>query len=157
MSESAGTGGEQAAAADEVRRGHRLLPHTADIRLEAWGPSPAECLEEAVAALAESFVDVSNIGETTSLPIDLARAEDREGMLVALLDEALFVIDVFGTAPVAAHLSVRGQGGLTGTFETVPVSEATQIGSAPKAVARSGLSFARDPEDGWRCVATIDV
>ena len=155
MSESAGAGSGPSPGAE--RRGHRLLPHTADIRLEAWGPSPSVGLEAAVAALAESFVDVSNIGETMSLPIDLPRAEDREGMLVALLNEALFVIDVFGTAPVAAHLSVRGQGGLTGTFETVPVSESTKIGSAPKAVARSGLSFARDPEDGWRCVATIDV
>ena len=143
--------------APEAQRGHRLLPHTADIRIEAWGPSPAECCEEAVAALAESCFDTSEVSEPRSLPVDLPRAADREQLLVALLDEALYTIDVFGAVPIAAHLSVRGQGGLTGTFETMPVSAARQVGSAPKAVARSDLSFERDPALGWRCVATIDV
>lgn len=138
-------------------RGHRLLPHTADIRLEAWAPSSAACLEEAVAALAEAFVDVTRAGKASSLPVDLPRAAEPEDMLVALLDEALFAIDVLGSVPVGAHLETRGQGGLTGAFETVPVTSVTQVGSAPKAVARSGLVFRPESSGTWRCTATVDV
>lgn len=141
----------------QPRRGHRLLPHTADVRLEAWAPSSASCMEEAVAALAEAFVDVAGAGETSTLPVDLPRAAEPEDMLVALLDEALFAIDVLGSVPVGAHLQTRGQGGLTGTFETVPVADVTQTGSAPKAVARSGMVFRPDSSGTWRCTATVDV
>ncbi|HEV8559398.1 MAG TPA: archease [Actinophytocola sp.] len=38
-------------------RGHRAVPHTADIRIEAWAPTREACLGEAVAALVESFAD----------------------------------------------------------------------------------------------------
>jgi SHS2 domain-containing protein len=38
-------------------RGHRTLPHTADVILEAWGPDLATCCEEAVAALVETYAD----------------------------------------------------------------------------------------------------
>jgi SHS2 domain-containing protein len=35
-------------------RGHRSLPHTADVIIDAWGPDQAACYEEAVAALVET-------------------------------------------------------------------------------------------------------
>jgi hypothetical protein len=47
-------------------QGHRTLPHTADVILEAWGPDLATCCEEAVAALVETYADsrsVTIVGE----------------------------------------------------------------------------------------------
>ena len=38
-------------------RGHRNLPHTADVIIEAWGPDLAACAEEAVAALIETYAN----------------------------------------------------------------------------------------------------
>jgi hypothetical protein len=40
-------------------RGHRVLPHTADVIVEAWGPDLVSCCEEAVAGLAALYVDAT--------------------------------------------------------------------------------------------------
>ena len=35
--------------------GHRVVPHTADVIVEAWGASMLECMEEAVWALVDNL------------------------------------------------------------------------------------------------------
>ena len=40
-------------------RGHRTVPHTADLRIEAWAPTREECLAEAVRGLVDSFAVVA--------------------------------------------------------------------------------------------------
>ena len=41
------------------RCGHTSVPHTADLRIEAWGPTREDCIAEAVRGLVESFADVN--------------------------------------------------------------------------------------------------
>ncbi|MDT0468626.1 archease [Streptomyces gibsoniae] len=43
----------------EGESGHRALPHTADVRVEAWGTTQEQCLEEAALGLVEFFADTS--------------------------------------------------------------------------------------------------
>jgi len=135
--------------------GHRLLPHTADVRLSAWGPTREACLDQAVRALAEVFVEVPAGVATARVPVRLPPAFDAE-LLVALLEEVLFVVDVRGLVPVAARVEV-GPDGLRGWFAAVGLGGLEQVGSVPKAIARSDLEFGRDDAGTWRAVVTVDV
>lgn len=38
--------------------GHRTVPHTADLRIEAWAPTAELCIAEAVRAMVWGFADL---------------------------------------------------------------------------------------------------
>jgi len=135
--------------------GHRLLPHTADVRLLAWAPSAPECLDEAVRALADVFVAVPDDAARVSVPVALPAGVGGE-MLVSLLEEALFVVDVRGLVPVGARLALE-PAGIRGEFATVALADVEQVGSVPKAIARSDLVFGEDGDGVWHAVVTVDV
>jgi SHS2 domain-containing protein len=113
-------------------------------------------MEEAVVALVESFADTSNAdtADPVALAIDPARDDD---LLVALLEEILYLVEVLGVVPSAAAITARDDGGLGGFFDVVPVTEAEEVGAAPKAIARGDLQFGADPEGRWSCRVTVDV
>lgn len=136
-------------------RGHRALAHTADVRIEAWGTSRAECLEESVAALAELYVDVPAGAPTTAIPVSLS-AGSHDDLLVALLEYAATEADLGGGVVVAAELRDDDEGGVTGSLVTVPAEVVEVCGAVPKGVSRSG-SVLGPAETGWRCQALIDV
>lgn len=39
--------------------GHRSVPHTADLRIEAWAPTRDGCIRQAVLGTVESFLDLN--------------------------------------------------------------------------------------------------
>jgi SHS2 domain-containing protein len=134
--------------------GHRTVPHTADLRIEAWAESREQCLAEAVSAMVESFADLSGARPTTVRRARFADDRDEE-LLAALLEEVVFRLEVHGEVPVDVDVRTGGGGSdvrlaMTGV-DTVP-----QIGAAPKAVAWNELHMAPDA-DGWRCAVTVDV
>lgn len=134
--------------------GHRVLPHTADVIVEAWAPSPLGCAAEAVLALTESFATVAPGAARHEHRFDLEPGE-ASGVLVAALEEALFLLDARGEVPVAARLADE-DGVVRGVFEVVGAQEVQVVGSVPKGVSWSGLAVERRG-DGWCCTATIDV
>lgn len=136
-------------------QGHRALPHTADVIVEAWAPSRAECVAEAVRALVGSFADASDVAATRPLPVTLDPADD-ESLLVAALEEAIYVVDALGVVPVSVELEDAEDGGIAGFFDVADVSLVRGVGALPKAVAYTDLRFARDG-GAWRCRVTIDV
>lgn len=134
--------------------GHRVVPHTADVIIEAWGASRLGCLEEAVRALVDSFARVA-VAVTEPVPIVLEERGD-EALLVSLLEEVIFVIDVLGGVPANVVLDEAEDGSVVGFIDLAPLAAVEIHGSLPKGVSLSELSFVRD--DGqWRCRATIDV
>jgi len=146
-----------------VPAGYRLLPHTADVRLLAWGPTREACLDQAVRALAAVFVELPGGvpasppgGVPTRVPVALPPGPDAE-LLVGVLEEALFLVDVRGLVARAAELHPDGEGGLRGTLDAVALADVVPVGSVPKAIARSGLRFGEDDDGAWRCVVTVDV
>ncbi len=138
-----------------VDAGHRVLGHTADLIVEAWAPTPERCLEEAVRALVESFARLPAGVQGTSFPIAV-RAETADELLVGLLEEVIFLLDVHGSAPVRAALRCGDARAVEGELALVPISALEINGPAPKGVSREGLTFRRDG-DRWRALATIDV
>lgn len=136
-------------------RGHRLLGHTADTALEAWAPTRTECLAEAVGGLVDSFVDLATATASENFATTFAPGDD-ESLLVRLLDEVIYVLDVFGRVPIDAEVEETGDGGLVVHFATATADEVAVTGAAPKAVSLHALYFGFEA-GRWRCQATIDV
>ncbi|MGA7989108.1 MAG: archease [Candidatus Dormiibacterota bacterium] len=135
--------------------GHRILPHTADLILEAWARDRNSCIEQAVLALVESFVDSHDVAPSASSTRHMPAAEDAE-RLVAVLEEAIYIVDTRGAVPVRATITDEPDGGLRAVFGLVPLGQVEVIGPAPKGIARHGLLFS--PGGGeWRCHVVVDV
>ncbi|MFC5801005.1 archease [Streptomyces formicae] len=134
--------------------GHRSVPHTADLRVEAWAPTREDCLAHAVRGVAEAFADLGGAAVTRTRDV-MIRAERDEELLVALLEEFVYWLDTAGEVPVDVEITpVRG--GLQVGFQVADVDALPLIGAVPKAVTLHELAFARGPE-GWRCSVTLDV
>lgn len=136
------------------RAGHRGVPHTADLRVEAWAPTREECLAQAVRGVCESFLDLT--GAVAVRRRDIVVPADRdEDALAALLEEVVYWLDTEGEVPVEADLA-PDDGGLRGDLLMADAGALPVTGAAPKAVTLHGLTFRREP-DGWVCSVTLDV
>ncbi len=134
--------------------GHRSLPHTADVIVEAWADTRERCLGEAVAALVDSVADTGGAPSTSEHRFHLAPAPDAD-LLLGVLDEAIYLIDIAEAVPVRTYVEPDG-GGLTVVFGLAELDATEQTGSAPKGVSLSGLQLTR--ADGqWRARAVVDV
>ncbi len=135
--------------------GHRLSPQTGDCIVEAWGPDRAACLVEALSGLIETFADVPDEAIQYLLPIG-ASGEDPQGELLALLEEVIYVVDVFGVVPTRFHLAVADDGAVSGDMEVVPVNRVTLTGPAPKSVEHHDLSMT-EHLGWWNCRAVVEI
>jgi protein archease len=142
-----------------VPAGHRILPHTADLALEAWAPTREECLAHAVRALVESFADTRLAAPRGSVTFTVAEATD-EDLLVRVLDEVIYQLEVHGRLPVGVCARPWPAAGAPGhaevRFATAPARDAELVGAVPKAVSRHELCFARTAAR-WRCHVTVDT
>ena len=134
--------------------GHQSVPHTADLRIEAWAPTRNGCIREAVLGTVESFLDTSSARPNHTLVRRLTADRD-DDLLVAVLDEVIYLLDTDGQAPVDIDVDdLDGDVGVT--FAMVDAGTLPQIGAVPKAVSLNELRLAREPT-GWRCSVTLDV
>jgi protein archease len=141
--------------ADTVRSsGHCSVPHTADLRVEAWGPTREECLAEAVRAVVESFVDCAGARAQTSREAEITAGSD-DDLLVALLEELVYWLDTACEVPIAVELDAM-PGGVRACFRMADADSLPVTGATPKAVTLHQLAFCRVPE-GFRCSVTLDV
>ena len=138
-----------------VKIDYRVLPHTADTRIEAWAPTRATCIEAAVRALVATFADVTGMEPADSIEEEFDEPTD-EDLLVALLEQVIYLAEVTGEVPVTADLVDEYGGRLAGTFGVVPLEVVEICGPAPKAIALSDLVF-EERDNKWRCLVTIDV
>ncbi|MGH4008332.1 MAG: archease [Pseudonocardiaceae bacterium] len=138
-------------------RGHRSLPHTADLRLQAWAPTRDECIAEAVVALVESFADTSarpaECSTTVAIP---AEGDQDQDVLLTALNETIYLLDTQGAVPVTVQPERTSDARLQLRFGLVALNHVMLTGPAPKAVTMHRLRFGRD-DTGWSCEVTIDV
>lgn len=66
--------------------------HTADIGLVAYGDAPKEAFENAAFGLFDLMVDLSDVTETEEIGLRV-EADDTAGLLVAFLNELLFIFE----------------------------------------------------------------
>jgi SHS2 domain-containing protein len=134
--------------------GHRTVPHTADLRIEAWAPTRDGCIRQAVLGTVESFLDLSSAHpDHTRLRRLIADRDD--DLLVAVLDEVIYLLDTVAEAPVDLELYDIDDG-VDVMFAMADAATLLQVGAVPKAVSLNGLRFSGG-RDGWRCLVTLDV
>jgi SHS2 domain-containing protein len=131
------------------------VPHTADVRIEAWAPDREGCVAEAVAAMVDGFVDAAGADAAAETEFSLPHDDDEE-LLVAVLNEVIFRLETAGVVPLATDVRPADGGGLVVRWWTVDADAVELVGAVPKAVALHELHFGRD-EDGWSCAVTLDV
>jgi SHS2 domain-containing protein len=135
-------------------RGHRTVPHPADVTIEAWGATRDACLAEAVIALVGTFADTTHASRSDIVVSELTASDDRD-RLVAVLDQVIFLLDTEALVPLAAEVDVESET-VRLSMPVAALDDVEVIGAAPKAVALSGLGF-NHARGTWRCRATIDV
>ncbi|MEU8617825.1 archease [Streptomyces sp. NPDC048623] len=136
------------------RGGYRGVPHTADLRVEAWGRTREECLAQAVRGVCASFLDLTKAVGDRRRDIEVKAGSD-EDVLVALLDEVVYRLDTDGEVPVDVELA-PADGGVRGVLWTADAGALPVTGAAPKAVTLNDLTMTGGP-DGWTCAVTLDV
>ncbi|GAA3768673.1 archease [Streptomyces phyllanthi] len=149
--------------------GHRTVPHTADIRVEAWGASRERCLAEAVLGMVECFADVSTVRATGVEHVRLDEESD-DDLLASLLDEVLYRLEVWGRVPVDVEVDATGttevadvdigddvaDDGLDVRLAVADLAAVEITGAVPKAVSWHELHIGPGPY-GWSCSVTIDA
>jgi SHS2 domain-containing protein len=142
------------AAVDEIETGHRTVPHMADLRVEAWAPTREECIAQAVLGTVESFLDTSSAHPARTHVCRLVGHSD-EDLLVAVLDEVIYLLDTEDEAPVDLEVEPV-EAGVDVRFAMCDTTDLAQTGAVPKAVSLHELCLAPGPR-GWRCSVTVDV
>lgn len=138
----------------DSERGRHAVPHTADVRIEAWAPTREACIAEAVLGAVETFLDISDAHPTMSRTCELA-ADDDEDLLVAVLDEVVYLLDTAQEVPVDVEVDAVN-GGVDVRLAMVDAGSLPRVGAVPKGVSWNDLRFARGPR-GWSCSVTLDV
>ncbi len=137
-------------------RGHRSVPHTADLRIEAWGPDREDCIAEALRGLVATFADVSGTQPQRAVERHLAAGSDAD-LLAAAVEEVIYGLDADGEIPAVVEVSRAAGGGIDVILRVVAAAAVEIIGAAPKAASLSGLACAPDPAGRWSCAVTVDV
>lgn len=138
--------------------GHRLVPHTADCIIEAWGPDRASCIAGALTALVEGFAEPGEAARAVTEPVPLAVGPGgAEDQLVSLLEDVIYSVEVFSVVPVYFHLGETEGGGIAGDMEVVPAADTVAVGPIPKGVSYHQLSMEEEAGGGWRCRVLVDV
>jgi SHS2 domain-containing protein len=123
--------------------------------IEAWGRDRASCPTEAMVALVAVYADFDDATATRSVPVSAEPGLDTD-ILVAVLEEVIYVTDVFGVVPIRFHLADTEDGGVAGDMEVVQPAQVELVGPVPKAVSHHGLEMA-EHAGIWRCRAMVDV
>jgi SHS2 domain-containing protein len=123
--------------------------HTAEIELRVVAPSENGVLADAADAFGR-YVELDRGGEPARHELDL-EAPDRGSLLVALLEELIFLADTEGFVPDRSELCVDGAR-LFGTLE----GRRTRIDPIVKAATYHGLRFERNG-DVWDARVVFDV
>jgi SHS2 domain-containing protein len=76
-----------------VQKGFKVLDHTADIGITAYGTDIKELFINAATGLFSLMVDLSTVKEDIQREVELS-AEDEETLLVEWLNELIYIFDV---------------------------------------------------------------
>jgi len=137
-------------------QGHRSVPHTADLRIEAWAPTREACLAEAARGLVDSFAAVAAARPRRTAERRFIAGSD-EDLLVAIIGEVIYRLDADGQIPVALDVRPAPDGGVVLSLQLADVGEAEITGAVPKAASLHDLRCAPGPAGRWSCAITIDV
>ena len=139
------------------------MPHTADLRIEAWAESCHECVAESLRGLVGSVADVQGAAVTRTTERQLTGRSPAD-LLASAAEEVIYILDTAGEVPVSVHVRPAGPpdqqqraAGIIVTLELASVSAVEFIGAVPKAVSFHGLVCEPDASGRWTASMTVDV
>jgi SHS2 domain-containing protein len=128
---------------------HRWTSHTGEEQLEIEAPSPVAVLTQAIDAFGRA-VELERGGEPATQEISLEE-RDLDALLVALIEELIFLADTESFVPDGAELTLAGTH-LTGVVH----GRRATIRPLVKAATFAGIRF--EEADGvWRARVVLDV
>jgi protein archease len=130
------------------------MPHTADVRIEAWAPTREECIAEAMRGLVDGFADTSRAPAAGTYQADFVTYSD-DRLLAAVLDEVIYLVDTTGEVPIEVTVEPTEDGAHL-RLTTANLMATEIIGATPKAVSLHEL-WMEHTAQGWRCSVTVDV
>ncbi|HSD49022.1 MAG TPA: archease [Actinomycetota bacterium] len=134
--------------------GFELLEHTADIGIRAWGPDASVALTQAALALAELMgIRISGPGTRRRIRVT---ARDPPGLLVALLDELLWIHESEGAGFVGLDVIGLSERNLVAELETGP-APAQPAGIGVKAATYHQLAVQPRADGGVEARVFLDV
>jgi SHS2 domain-containing protein len=136
-------------------KGHRAVPHTADLRIEAWAGSREECVAETLRGLIESFADVTSTPRARTIECPVPGDSDPD-LLAAAAEEIIYLLDTKNQIPVSIHLRPAAAG-MVLILALAAVDAVDITGAIPKGVSFHGLRCQADAPGRWSASMTIDV
>jgi protein archease len=137
--------------------GHRTVPHTADLRIEAWAGSCHECVAESLRGLVDSVADVRGAEASRTAERELSGASPAD-LMASAVEEVIYILDTAGEIPVSVQVRPAGSAaGIVVTLELASAADVEFTGAVPKAVSFSGLSCEPDAAGRWSATMTVDV
>jgi protein archease len=140
--------------------GHRSVPHTADLRIEAWAATREECVAEAVRGLLESFADTGSASRHRVREHLVERhltGETDADLVATAIEEVIYGLDADGEVPVTVSARRSDDGGIDLALQMTSLDQVEITGAAPKAASLSDLRCGQEPSGRWSCAVTIDV
>ncbi len=143
---------------------YELVPHTADMKMYAYGTTFEELFRNALKGMFASIKpqskhityegDEPKVSKYSSERKVVVRAPDRELLLVDFLSECLYLSDVHDEAYLDARFSVLNETEVEGTIYGVAITgfEVVEI----KAVTYHELQF-EQIEGIWRATIVFDI
>jgi SHS2 domain-containing protein len=127
---------------------YRWVEHTAELGLEVEAPSKELVFVESMHALAELLEGSPAEGEAREVWLE---APDSPALLVAWLEELLFLADTVGFVPEEAEIDLDEM-----KLHAVVRGRRTEARPLVKAVTYHGLQL-EPAGDGWRATVVLDV
>ena len=137
-------------------RAFETFEHTADIGLLARGRTLAELFANAADGLVDLTVDRDELRDTTQAQVSVS-AEDGEGLLVAWLNELLYLLDTRRFVPRRAQITALDTTYLTAHLvgDTIDPGRHT-VRRMIKAATYHGLSL-RQVDGMWEARVILDL
>jgi SHS2 domain-containing protein len=107
--------------------GFEIFDHTADVGVRAWGPDLPTAFAQAARGVSSLLVPLDTIREATTRELSVA-AGDPESLLVAWLDELLFVFETEGLIFARFDVALPTPTTLTATAHGEPFDPARHRG-----------------------------
>lgn len=128
---------------------YEWLGHTAEIELHVRAPTEEGMFADAADAFGR-YVELDPGGEPARHDVEL-EAADRGALLVALLEELIFLADTEGFVPDRTALRIEPD-----RLHAVVEGRRTRVDPIVKAATYHGLRFERD-DGGWDARIVFDV
>lgn len=140
-------------ADEDVAVGCRVRSRDRHLVLDAWAPSRAECVAQAVGGLVADFVRLGAFVSHEQMVVRIEPAPDRN-LMAAVLDLVVRQMEDRGRVPADVEIGEDFEGRVTLIMAMVPVKDVDE--PPPEIPAVDDIVFGR-VGGGWRCHAILNV